>query len=415
MINVELLSAIHDSAVGRCRLCGSTAKTLLDLGSMPPANWLMSTHIQAIREFPLVLEKCDCGNFQLGYCLDAEDLYTHYNYATPNSPSLSEHYSRLIRHLEQNGYLTPDSNVVEIGSNVGRFLAALRPRVKSVLGIDPARNIAEIANRNGIRTLVEFFDRRVARDVARVEGTADLVVARHCLAHNRDPYEILDGIIELLAPDGALLIENAYAMSTLQQNEFDQIYHEHMFYFTLHAVRTMLERRGLALVDVMFSDIHGGSIACVAKRSMSNAAITSRIAAELWRERELLDYGLAQRFVDGTASIQAQLKSTIGDLRDRGCVIYAYGATAKGATLMNSIGLTSRDISYCADSTPIKQGKFIPKCGIEIVSEEWAFANPPDVFLLTAWNYKNELIAKARAAGLERVRFIVPVPDVTIV
>ncbi len=415
MLNVELLPTIDNPAVARCRLCGGTTKTLLDLGSMPPANWLMTSHVQAIREFPLVLEKCDCGNFQLGYCLDAEDLYTHYNYATPKSPSLSEHYSRLIGHLEQNGYLNRDSKVIEIGSNVGRFLAALRPRVRSVLGIDPAKNIAEIANRNGIRTLVEFFDRGVARDLACVEGKADLVVARHCLAHNRDPYEILDGIVDVLAPDGALLIENAYAMSTLQKNEFDQIYHEHMFYFTLHAVRTMLERRGLTLVDVMFSDVHGGSIACVAKRSTSNASIASRISAELWHERELLDRGLAQRFVDSTASIQSQLKVTIGNLRDLGNTIYAYGATAKGATLMNSIGLTSRDISYCADSTPIKQGKFIPKCGIEIVSEEWAFANPPDVFLLTAWNYKNELIAKARAAGLERVRFIVPVPDVTIV
>lgn len=388
---------------------------LLDLGDTPPANWLMHSESDAVEEFPLVLENCICGNFQLRHCLDASTLYTTYSYVTPRSPSLSAHYERLLHHLESNGFVGRSSRVLEIGSNVGCFLEFIAPRVGSVLGVDPARNIAEVANANGVPTRAEFFNVSTARQIRRIDGEADLVVARHCMAHNSNPYEILDGVTEVLAPKGVLVIENAYAIKTFENNEFDQIYHEHMFYFTLHAVRTMLAKRGLTLVDVIFSDIHGGSVACIAKRADAEGRINRSVADGLKREDAALREGLAERFAASAARIQSNLRSLIFDLRRQGNLIYAYGATAKGATLLNSAGLTREDIPFCADSTPIKQGRFVPKCGVKIVSEEWAFANPPDFFLLTAWNYRDELIGKARAAGLDGVRFIVPVPDVSLV
>jgi SAM-dependent methyltransferase len=414
MLKAHAVKAERGKISGRCRICGGATSLLLDLGVMPPANWLMHAKEDPVEQFPLVLEACDCGNFQLTDCLDAGTLYTTYSYTTPRSPSLTAHYARLIDHLAKGGHLSAETRVLEIGSNIGSFLEHIRPHVKSVLGVDPAQNIAKVANENGIPTIAEFFNREFAANHRELSGEADLVVARHCMAHNSDPYTILDGVTEILAPNGVLVIENAYAMATFENNEFDQIYHEHMFYFTVLAVARMLAGRGLKLVDVMTSEIHGGSIACMAKRDTAANAVSATVEQMIARERSLLSGGLAQRFADSAARIQSDLLALVRDLRSQGRSIYGYGATAKGATLLNSCGLTRDDIPYCADSTPTKQGRFVPKCGVEIVSEEWALANPPDVFLLTAWNYRDELVAKVRAAGLDRVQFIVPVPSVTI-
>lgn len=416
MLNSRVAENVpNEKQRGVCRICGGSTYPLLDLGLAPPANWLMESRADKPAQFPLLLESCECGNFQLRDCLGADVLYTNYSYATPRSPSLTAHYEQLVEHLKTEGHLGKSTRVLEIGSNVGCFLEFLRPHVRSIVGVDPARNIAEIANADGIPTVVDFFNAEFGRNYLRDHGDVDLIVARHCMAHNQDPYLILDGVAELLSPNGTLVIENAYAITTFQNNEFDQIYHEHMFYFTLHAIKEMLTRSGFILCDVMVSEIHGGSVACVAKRCDSNARVADSISGLLEQERVLLEGGLAERFAASASRIQEDLRSLIADLLAQGKSIYGYGATAKGATLLNSTGVTYREIPYCADSTPIKQGLFVPKCGVEIVSEAWAFKNPPDVFLLTAWNYRDELIAKVRSAGLDDVRFIVPVPAVSIV
>lgn len=414
MLKAQAVKGERAGQGGRCRICDSPTRPVLDLGVMPPANWLMHSKGDPFEQFPLVLEACECGNFQLTYCLDAETLYTTYSYTTPSSPSLTAHYARLADHLTEAGHLSSGTRVLEIGSNIGSFLEYIRPRVKSVLGVDPAQNIAKVANENGIPTIAEFFNREFATRHRELSAEVDLVVARHCMAHNSDPYTILDAVTEILAPNGVLVIENAYAMSTFENNEFDQIYHEHMFYFTLLAVQRMLARRGMKLVDVMTSEIHGGSIACVATRDTVASKATRNVQEMTERERKLLSAGLVQRFAASAVQAQSDLRALVHNLRSKGLSVYGYGATAKGATLLNSCGLTSEDIPYCADSTPTKLGRFVPKCGVEIVSEEWALSNPPDVFLLTAWNYRDELVAKVRAAGLDRVRFIVPVPSVNL-
>jgi SAM-dependent methyltransferase len=403
------------SKTGMCRICGGVARTLLSLGDMPPANQITQTRDHTPPQFPLLLEACVCGNFQLRDCVDAAMLYTEYSYMTPRSPLLETHYERLTCYLRAGGYIHENADVLEIGSNVGAFLEHLRPLVRSVLGVDPARNIAQIACDAGVPTVAAFFNASFARDRRLTHGTVDAIVARHCMAHNFDPYAMLDGVTQLLSPNGVLVIENAYAVTTFENNEIDQIYHEHMFYFTLHAIEKMLAERNLTLCDVMLSDIHGGSVSCIAKRSDTSPVVKGELLRALERERDLLAGGLAERFAASAERTRSDLRAIITDFSRQKKSVYAYGATAKGATLLNFSGLTHKDIPYCADSTPIKQGKFVPKCGVEIVSEEWAFEHPPSAFLLTAWNYRDELIAKVRAAGLLDVQFIVPIPHVTVV
>lgn len=381
---------------------------------MPPANLLTARRDERALEFPLVLQECDCGSFQLRDCLDERALYEEYAYVTPRVPSLQAHYDTLVRRLISGGYAGPASSVLEIGSNAGHFLAAIRPHVGSVTGVDPARSIARAATQSGIPTIARFFDADFARRYRSEKGPADLVVIRHALAHNCDPYVVLDGISEVLADDGALLVENAYAISTLERNEYDQIYHEHMFYFTLLALREMLSRRGFAPHDVLETPVHGGSIVCIAKRGPLDGSVPPHVAGALERERRLLRGGLAERFASATGRLRTALQENIAALSRNGSRIYAYGASAKGATLLNAGNLTYRDIPYCADSTPSKWGRYMPKCGVEIVAEEWAFAHPPDVFVLTAWNYRDELVEKARRAGLASVRFLTPIPEIAL-
>jgi SAM-dependent methyltransferase len=389
---------------------------LVDLGRMPPANWLLTSPSIEQESFPLVLEHCSaCGNLQLGYCLAADTLYAHYYYVTPVSSSLDRHYRWLIDTLVERGYADRASSAVEIGSNRGAFLKALAPFVGSTLGVDPAANIVDLAREEGVETVCDYFNIDSARRIAEERGEASLIVGRHCMAHNEYPQEMLAGVAALLSRDGVLVIENNYAGQMIRDSEFDQIYHEHMFYYSLRSLSELLARNGFRVIDAEIANVHGGSIVCIAVRDDSTRVANPRVQTLVNAERESLLPERLAKFAARTYSIRDELRNLVADLHSKGNRIAAYGATAKGATLLNFCGLTDTDVYACADSTLIKQGLYIPGTGIQIVAEDALLRQPPDYFLLTAWNYKNELVAKARAAGAADVGFIVPIPQVEVI
>ena len=399
----------------RCRICGGGAREILDLGEMPPANSLKISLDQTEESFPLVLGFCDaCGNVQLRDCLDSEALYRNYLYVTPRSAMLSEHYEYLYQYLSRNGYLDADSTVVEIGSNAGLFLQHLKTKVQRVIGIDPAVAICELANRAGIETICDFFSSTSAAMLKELVGRPDIIVARHCFAHNCDPHQMLAGVTELLDEGGYFVVENAYVLNTIENNEFDQIYHEHMFYYSIRSMEHVLGLHGMRVVDVLMSLVHGGSIIFVAKRKTTADTVSASVAKYLSRESLFLHIDAFDRFAAQTYESKRKLRALIDELKAAGQSIYTYGATAKGNTLLNFVGLTRDDIGYCVDSTSIKQGRYLPKSNIKIISEEEARARPPEYFLLTAWNYKDEIISKVRRDGNYRSKFIVPIPFVHI-
>ena len=399
-----------------CRICGHQTEAVLDLGESPPANSLLESPADYCRSFPLVLEHCDkCGNLQLRDCLDAIDLYQNYLYVTPDSQQLHAHYARLCSWLIAADYLNSQSFVLEVGSNIGLFLRFLQPQVRKVLGIDPAMNICQMATDAGIDTVCDFFNPRSAGLIRNIHGAPDAVVARHCLAHNRDPHVLVEAAAGLMSTDAHLVIENAYVLNTVQQNEFDQIYHEHMFYFGIRSMSALLDRHGMHLVNVLLSPVHGGSIVFVAKLRHAANKVADAVAEHAEREDTLLTSSAFRRFRANTESIRLSLRDLVFDLVARGKSIYTYGATAKGNTLLNYVGITRAQIPFCADSTPGKQGRYLPQSLIRVISEEEALAKPPDYFLLTAWNYREEIIAKVRQTGNDTSRFIVPVPSVQVV
>lgn len=399
-----------------CRICGQSTRTVLDLGEMPPANGLKEAKEDPDVVHPLVLENCEsCKNIQLRDCLDAAQLYRHYLYLTPESPTLSKHYEDLTAHLYREGYVSADSRVLEIGSNVGHFLKYLQPGVKKVMGIDPAENVCRIAEDHGVETLPEFFGLDAVEPVRERLGDPSIIVARHCCAHNENPHSILEGVAALLPDDGYFVMENAYVLDTLKQTDFGQIYHEHMFYFAIQPVMRLFEAHDLKLIDVVMSPIHGGSIVFIASPNRSADQERPSVAHYLGEETKALDRALIEGFAEHVRTIARDLTQQVNGLVDEGASIWAYGATAKAATLLNYVGITDQLVPYCADSTPIKHGKFIPMANVEIRPEQEAFAAKPDYFLITAWNYKDELIAKAKHFAGPECRFIIPVPEVRII
>ena len=398
-----------------CRICESTTREVLDLGVSPPANSFKRSPDEQQEPFPLVLEWCKrCDNVQLRDTLDSAELYRNYLYVTPDSTMLTDHYEFLHNYLVANGLIDPQSLVVEIGSNAGHFLKRLSTTARQILGVDPATRIAAMANERGVPTIADFFDASIAGQIVAEHGHADLVVARHCLAHNESPHEMMRGARALLSPQGRLVIENAYVLNTLENGEFDQVYHEHMFYFSIRSMKALLRRHNMHLVDVMMSLVHGGSIIFVA--AMGQGGRTSdEVRMYESRERLFLNAKAFERFAQRARQIRTQLRELVGELNSQGRVIFTYGATAKGNTLLNFAGFTSEQIPYCVDSTPMKQGLFLPQSNIEVISEETSAKAPPDYFLLTAWNYQDEIVSKVRESGNYTSKFVIPIPFVKIV
>ncbi|HBR14220.1 MAG TPA: hypothetical protein DD723_01565 [Candidatus Omnitrophica bacterium] len=406
----------HTGQTDLCRICRGETFMLLNLRHHPFANALVSSPLEPVKIYPLALLICkQCSAAQLSYCADDKELYSHYNYITPDSQELKVHYGQIAAFLQENGYLSAGANVLEIGSNIGRFLEFIKPRVRSVLGVDPAANIAEMANCNGIPTVNDFFNSASAKKILEQQGKKDLIIARHCFAHNEKPWLMLEGVRTLISPRGVLAIENAYFLDTVTRGEFDQIYHEHMYYYNLRGILAMFNHYDLELVDVFHSPIHGGTMLYAAQLKSEGPTVNARVREYLEKEENMHKKEFYKGFIEQIQKNKHELNQLLEKLTSQGATIHAYGASAKSATLFNYYGINDDVVPYVVDSTVTKQGKYIPLVNIKIITEEEGRQNPPDYYLLTIWNYKDEIIKKVRSWGNTKTKFILPHPEVRIV
>jgi len=399
-----------------CRICGYDTKTVLELGSSPPANYLLDNPEKEEIEYPLILEFCsNCSNIQLKDCLPRNDLYKNYLYLTPESSMLKSHYEDLTNFLLKKKYLTNQSFVLEVGSNSGNYLNYLSQYVKDIIGMDPAKNIVDIANKSGIKTICDFFSEESAKRFLSEKGSVNNIVARHCFAHNSDPHDLLKGVKLLLDKDGYVVIENAYIVNTIENNEFDQIYHEHMFYYSIKSMQKAFELNGLKIIDLFFSLIHGGSIVFIGTHKNKEIKPNTNFEKHMINESIILNNDNLLKFGSNASKLKTDLNILLGKIKSHNKTIYTYGATAKGNTLLNFCNIKRDLIPYCVDSTPIKHGKYLPCSKIKIVPEEFIESEPPDYFLLTAWNYKEEIIRKVRSKNNFSSSFIVPFPNLVVI
>ena len=402
--------------VGGCRACGFAAlDPVLDLGSQPLANALLDPESSLASEprFPLSVVFCPaCSLVQLVASVAPERLFADYPYFSSGSTTMVAHARQLVERLIEQQSLDRGSRVVEIASNDGYLLQWYQQRQIPVLGIEPAANVAEVARARGVPTLGEFFGTDVARRLVARSGCVDVVHGNNVLAHVPDLRGFLDGLRLLIGETGLAVLEVPYLRPLIERAEFDTIYHEHLSYFSVTALDRLFTARDLDIVDVERLPIHGGSLRLFARASGA-APARPTVAALLAEERELgmTEHRYYRAFGARVDSIGRRLKTLLRELRTGGHRIAAYGAAAKGATLLNHFQIGRETLDFVVDRSPHKQGRLMPGVGLPIAAPGRLLQDMPRYALLLAWNFADEILEQQSEYRRRGGRFIVPLPE----
>ncbi len=410
---------IHERS--HCRTCGSTNLTLiLDLGKTALANdFLTPEEVPNYKiSLPLRVVLCtDCSLVQLADTVDPKVLYSRYAYITSTSRTMDEHLGEQSAHLLATGSLGKGAKILEIASNTGVFLKKFQERGCDVLGVEPATNIAEVAVKTGISTRNEFFNAATARKLRQDWGAADLILGRHVFAHIDDLQDLLAGLEAVSHPKTLVAFEVPYLVDFFEHTEYDTIYHEHLSYIPVRALEALVKNSPFELLRIDHYPIHGGSILFHLRNRSLGSKPHASVAAALEKEKQLklIEPGAWGPFADRVARIRSELPALVRKLKSEGKRIIGYGASAKGNTLLNTCGITKRELDYIIDNTPFKQNKIAPGSGIPVCPPEKLLADQPDYALLLAWNFAKEIAGRETEYQKRGGQFIVPIPEPKIV
>jgi hypothetical protein len=404
-----------------CRSCGATGLELvLSLGSTPLANSLVRDPEEGPElRYPLELVFCpDCTLVQITETVPPEQLFSDYLYFSSFSDTMLQHARGLVGRFTKRAKLGPRSLVMEIASNDGYLLQYYKDARIPVLGIEPAQNIAKVAvEKRGIPTVVEFFGSSLAKRLAAEGKRANVLHANNVLAHVADLNGFVAGIREVLADEGIAALEFPYLGDMIERCEFDTIYHEHLCYYSLHALLHLFAKNGLKLIDVERVAIHGGSLLLQAARAGSSHAAAPSVAALLDEEsgRGMKTIEFYRGFARRVLELKAELRALLDRLKSEGKRVAAYGAAAKGSTLLNVFGIGRETLEFVADRSTYKQGRYMPGVRVPIVAPEELLRAMPDYTLLLTWNFADEILEQQKEYRRLGGRFIVPVPTVRVV
>jgi len=406
---------------GPCRSCGSiTLEPVLDLGDMPLANSVLTGAELARPEprHPLEVLFCPaCALVQIGATVPPEEMFSDYAYFSSYSTTAVERAGALVASLVESQRLGPDSLAVEVASNDGYLLRHYVSRGVPVLGIDPAANVVAAAEAVGVPTLCRFFGPDLAEELRASGLRADVLHANNVLAHVPDVNGFASAIERVLADGGVAVVETPYVRDLVERVEFDTVYHEHVFYYSLTSLTALFERNGLQVVDVERIPIHGGSLRVSLEPGASAGPAAAAVDELLDEERRL---GLARypyyaEFGGRVAELVERLQILLRDLKSSGASIAAYGAAAKGTILLNTLGVGVETLDFVADRNPHKHGLHMPGVHVPIVPPERLAQDMPDFVLLLAWNFADEVLAQQARYRRRGGRFILPVPEPVIV
>ncbi|HEX4954466.1 MAG TPA: class I SAM-dependent methyltransferase [Thermoanaerobaculia bacterium] len=403
-----------------CRFCAAPLdRLILDLGLSPLANSYLRPEDLGRPEtfYPLAVHLCErCWLVQLPAAESAEAIFSDYAYFSSYSESWLAHAERFAGAATERFGLGAGSKVVEVASNDGYLLRFFHARGIPVLGIEPAANVAEHARGLGIRTLSRFFGRAFAEELVAQGEAADLLVGNNVLAHVPDLNDFVAGLAHLLKPTGVLSMEFPHLLRLLAENQFDTIYHEHFSYFSFTVARRVFAAHGLVVFDVEELATHGGSLRVFASRPEAGRGESERVRELLAREEAagLETAGAYQGFAAAAGRVKRGLLRFLLDAADAGETVAAYGAPAKGNTLLNFCGIRPDLLPYTVDLSPHKQGHYLPGTRIPIHAPDQLRATRPNYVLILPWNLKEEIarqMADVRGWG---GRFVVPIPEVTV-
>ncbi len=409
------------TAVSNCRICGSEdLLRYLDLGMMPLANNLApsAAKAQQMQRFPMQVQYCqNCSLSQLTVVIDPREMFSHYTYRSSINKGYVKHCRQMAKSVGSSLNLGADDLVVDIAGNDGALLAEFKDELGvSVVNVDPAENIAAIAESIGIKTITDFWSADVANEILRSHGQPRLITATNVFAHVDDVRGFVAAAKLCLHEKGALMLEFPYGVDFIEHREFDTIYFEHLSYVLIEPVRRLAASLGMSVFDVQKQDIHGGTVRVFIGHEGAHEVLSSVntfVTAE--KDGGYHDSAIYRQWNSEIDALISDLSEKLGALKSDGAKIAAFAASAKGNTLLNACRIDSATIDYIVDDTPEKIGKFSPGNGIPIVDRSVMSANPPDYLVILAWNFAREIIESTADFAASGGKYIIPIPAFKII
>tara|TARA_R110002012_G_scaffold185374_3_gene351952 strand:+ start:6697 stop:7917 length:1221 start_codon:yes stop_codon:yes gene_type:complete len=403
-----------------CIVCGRSPVTgVLDLGSTSLANKFLRPEDvnDDEKSYPLRLGRCgSCGHVQLLEFVPPSAMFDDYLYISSMSDTLVQHLGRLAARVASWNALIQDDLVVDIGCNDGTLLAAFKEGGARVLGVDPAENLTPFAAERGVSVKTAYFGMAVAEEIVATQGRARAITATNVFPHIPVLDDFLRGISHLMADDGVFVIEAHYLADILEQVAFDTIYHEHVSYWSLTAMQALFSRFDLEVVDVERLPIHHGQLR-VFVRHAGKGQVSATVAELRHFEDEagITTAKALKDFAAATARIQGEMRAFMDTARKNGQTVAAYGAPAKGNTLLSYLKLGPGDVLWIADRSPLKQGRLSPGQHIPVVPTDCILKDMPDFMILLAWNFADEILEQQNEYRARGGKFVVPVPNVRVI
>jgi SAM-dependent methyltransferase len=404
-----------------CRFCRTPLRhTFVDLGMSPLCESYISgeqlNHMEPF--YPLHVYVCDhCFLVQLLEYVSPEHIYGEYAYFSSYSDSWLQHVKAYTDMAIERFHLNPQSYVVEVASNDGYLLQYFVARHIPVLGIEPAANVAEVAKKKGIPSIMKFFGEKTAQELKTNGQQADLLIGNNVLAHVPDINDFVRGMKILLKPQGVITMEFPHLLRLMAENQFDTIYHEHFSYLSFLTVNKIFSTHGLTLFDVEEIPTHGGSLRIYARHSEDGTKPIGARVGELLAREETAGFSCIERYCSFTEQVKETKRKLLDFLivaKRQGKSVAGYGAPGKGNTLLNYCGIRTDFLDYVVDRNPYKQGKFLPGTHIPIYPPEKIRETKPDYILILPWNLKNEVMEQISYVRKWGGRFVVPIPEVKV-
>lgn len=404
-----------------CRFCKTNLEErFLSLGVSPLANSYRDEKSLNKSElfYPLELYVChNCLLVQLEEFEMPENIFSDYAYFSSYSSSWLKHAEKYVKKTIKDYNINDRCNVIEIASNDGYLLQYFKKQKVPVLGIEPAQNIALVANEKGIPTISKFFGRSLAEELAQKNMKADLLIGNNVLAHVPNLNDFVSGMKILLKSNGFITMEFPHLLRLIGENQFDTIYHEHFSYFSFIAVNRIFKEHGLKIFDVEEIPTHGGSLRIYAKHTEDSTKLVKSSVSDLLRKEKdfgLNDNKIYKRFAEKVMQTKRNILEFLIDLKNKEKTIVGYGAPAKGNTLLNYCGIGTDFIDYTVDKSPHKQGEYLPGTHIPIFSPDKMKETKPDYVIILPWNLKEEIMEQMSYIKEWNGKFVVLIPKVEV-
>jgi len=407
LVDNNFKEQILESYVLNCRVCGSeNLETLLSLGKSPLANNLLEKPEDDFESFPLEVCYCkECFNAQLSFNVDPKKMFSNYLYKSSTAEDLVNHFNTASKEYIKDFKLNENSFVVDIGSNDGIGLKYFIKKNIKVLGVEPAKNLSNLSNDSGVKTINAYFNNDSVNKILDENGHADLVLASNVFAHSNDLKTIGENAMRLLNPQGVFILEVQYFIENLKRGDFDNVYHEHFNYWTVSSLNVFFKKLGFPISKVELINTHGGSIRVYV--SKAKKIFDSSAQNFLLQEAEfgINDIKTIKKYGLNFIAKKDNVHKNLIEFKNKGLKIIGYGAPAKATTLLNFLNIDSKILECVIEDNPLKIDKFIPGTGIQIVSKE-KLNYIPDIVIVLAWNYFDSIKSNNRDFQEKGSRFI---------